>query len=228
MGHSFVEFVTGDGQVIYFDPWTKDDGNPAAEITLDQIDRADLVLVSHDHMDHIGSAAAICQKTGALLGGAVQTVARLQAEGLSSDLVANFGAGYMVGGGVDLDWATVTSTPANHSSDTACALGHIVQINDGTTIYHAGDTSIFGDMKLWADMYPLDLACLPIGGIFTMDAKQASKAAGMMKPAMVLPIHYASFPIIAQSPQQFADLTLTEAPETKVLTPKVGESVILG
>ncbi len=228
LGHSFVEFTTADNKVIYFDPWTKDDGNPGAEITLDQIERADLVLISHDHSDHVASAAAICEKTGALLGGAVQTVARLQAEGLSTERVVNFGAGYMVGGGVDLDWVRVTATPAKHSSDTACALGHIVQAADGTTIYHAGDTSIFGDMKLWAEMFPLDLACLPMGGIFTMDARQASMAAAMLKPAMALPIHYASFPFVAQSPAEFANLTAEQAPQVKVLTPQVGESVVLG
>ena len=227
LGHSFVEFTTADNKIIYFDPWTKEDGNPATGTTLDEIERADLVLVSHDHLDHVASAMSICDKTGALLGGAVQTVARLQAEGLASERVVNFGAGYMVGGGVNLDWVTVTAIPAMHSSDTACALGHIVQAQDGTTLYHAGDTSIFGDMKLWAESYPLDLACLPIGGVFTMDAGQASLAAAMLKPDLVLPIHYASFPIVAQSPGEFVDLTAKRAPEVRVLTPEVGEAVVL-
>ena len=76
LGHSFVEFTTADDKVILFDPWTKDDGNPACPIGNDDIERADLVLVSHDHFDHVGSAAAICSKTGALFGGPVQTVQR--------------------------------------------------------------------------------------------------------------------------------------------------------
>ncbi|MEJ5375162.1 MAG: metal-dependent hydrolase [bacterium] len=227
LGHAFVEFTTADGKVILFDPWTKDDGNPGAKITLEEIQRADLVLVSHDHFDHVASASAICKKTGAFLGGPVQTVKRLISEGLDEQKVVNFGFGYMVGGGVNFDWIRVISTPAMHSSDTACALGTIVQTPDGTTLYHAGDTSLFGDMELWARLYPLDLAIVPIGGVFTMDALQASEAVRLLRPQMVMPIHYKSFPIIAQSPQEFVALCRQKAPEVKVLTPEAGEVVSL-
>lgn len=227
LGHSFVEFTTADDKVILFDPWTKDDGNPAAAVNLADIARADLVLVSHDHFDHIASAVAVCQKTGALLGGGVQTVARLQAEGFDKDQVANFGAGYMVGGGVKLDWVTVTATQALHSSDTACALGHIVKAADGTCLYHAGDTGLFGDMELLGRLYPMDIACLPIGGTFTMDAFQAGHAAAMLKAAAVLPIHFGSFPIIAQTAEEFVALAAQEAPEVKVLVVAPGERMEL-
>lgn len=139
----------------------------------------------------------------------------------------NFGFGYMVGGGVSFDWIKVVSTPAMHSSDTACALGTIVQAPDGTTLYHAGDTSLFGDMELWGRLYPLDLAIVPIGGVFTMDALQASEAVKLLKPRMAMPIHYKSFPIIAQSAEDFVGLCSKKAPEVKVLTPQVGESLYL-
>lgn len=228
LGHSFVEFTTATGKVILFDPWTNDDGNPGASVTLDQIEKADLVLISHDHGDHLGSAVAICKKTGAMLGGGVQTVGRLQAEGFETKQVVNFGAGYMVGGGVELDGIRVIATHAMHSSDSACALGHIVLAPDGTCIYHAGDTGIFGDMELLGKLYPMDVACLPMGGVFTMDAFQASHAAGLLKPAMVLPIHYGTFPFIAQTPDELVALTTKNAPGVKVLTPKVGETVVLG
>jgi L-ascorbate metabolism protein UlaG (beta-lactamase superfamily) len=222
-----VEFTTGDGKVILFDPWSKDGGNPSCQLTVDEIDKADLVLVSHDHFDHLGSAVPICNKTGALLGGPVQTVRRLQEEGFSNEQVVNFGSGYMVGGGVSLDWVKVTSTPAFHSSDTACAVGTIVQAADGTTVYHAGDTSLFGDMELWGQVYPMDLAIVPIGGVFTMDALQASEAVRLMKPKFAMPIHYMSFPIIAQSAEEFIDLCERKAPDTKVIAPAVGEVVEL-
>ena len=103
LGHAFVEFSTEDGKVVLFDPWTKDDGNPACPIGTEKIERADLVLVSHDHFDHIGSAVAICKKTGALLGGPVQTMKSLIAEGFNEEQVVNFGSSYMDGGGVQLD-----------------------------------------------------------------------------------------------------------------------------
>jgi len=225
LGHAFVEYTTSDGKVILFDPWTKDDGNPSCPIGLEGIERADLVLVSHDHFDHIGSAAAICKKTGALLGGPVQSVKRLVGEGLKEDQVVNFGFGYMVGGGVSLDWVNVVSTPAFHSSDTACAIGNIVIAADGTTLYHAGDTSVFGDMELFGRLYPMDVAILPIGGVFTMDAYQAGEAVKMIRPKQVLPIHYASFPIIAQTPDDFVRQCKEKAPGVKVLTPAPGETI---
>ncbi|MFH1480981.1 MAG: metal-dependent hydrolase, partial [Pseudomonadota bacterium] len=212
LGHAFVEFKTADGKVILFDPWTKDDGNPASPFGLNDIEKADLVLVSHDHFDHIASATAICKKTGALLGGPVQSVKRLVAEGLSVEQIVNFGSGYMVGGGVELDWVKVVSTPAFHSSDTACAVGTIVKTADGTTLYHAGDTSLFGDMALFGRLYPMDVAILPIGGVFTMDAYQASEAVKMINPKWVVPIHYASFPIIAKTADEFIKLCREKAP----------------
>jgi L-ascorbate metabolism protein UlaG (beta-lactamase superfamily) len=227
LGHAFVEFTTSEGKVVLFDPWTKEDGNPGTEMTLDDIEKADLVLVSHDHFDHVASAVKICQKTGAFLGGPVQTVKRLISEGFDEQKVVNFGFGYMVGGGVKFDWIQVVSTPAMHSSDTACAIGTIVRTPDGTTLYHAGDTSIFGDMELWGKLYPLDLALVPIGGVFTMDAYQAAEAVRLLNPKMAIPIHYASFPIIAKSADEFLALCKEKAPHVRALAPKVGESVAL-
>jgi L-ascorbate metabolism protein UlaG (beta-lactamase superfamily) len=225
LGHAFVEFTAADGKVILFDPWTKDDGNPACPIDKEEIERADLVLVSHDHFDHVASAVEICKKTGAFLGGPVQTMRRLTDEGFSADQVVNFGYGYMVGGGVEFDWVKVISTPAFHSSDTACALGTIVKTSDGTTVYHAGDTCLFGDMELYGRLYPLDTAFLPIGGIFTMDAYQASQAAKLLNPKVVIPIHYASFPIVASSADEFIRLCKERAPAVDVIAPSVGDTL---
>ena len=223
LGHAFVEFTTADDRVVLFDPWTKDDGNPACPVGTDDISRADLVLVSHDHFDHIGSAAAICKKTGALLGGPVQTVKRLIEEGLDEKQVVNFGFGYMVGGGVELDWLRVVATPAFHSSDTACALGNIAIAKDGTTVYHAGDTSIFSEMDLFGRLYPMDLAIVPVGGVFTMDGYQAAEAVKMLQPQKAMPMHYASFPIIAPTADDFIRHCGEKAPNVTVAAPAAGE-----
>ena len=225
LGHAFVEFTTGDGKVVLFDPWTKDDGNPGCPVGTDEIEKGDLVLLSHDHFDHVGSAVAVCTKTGAFMGGPVQTLRRLQEEGFDSEKVVNFGSGYMVGGGVEFDWIRVVSTPAFHSSDTACALGNIVIAADGTTVYHAGDTCVFSDMALFARLYPIDVAILPIGGIFTMDAQQASEAVKMIQPKLVIPIHYASFPIIAKTADEFIEACREKAPNVKVAAIAAGESI---
>lgn len=227
LGHSFVEFTTADDKVVLFDPWTKEVGNPGCPVTTEEIQRADLVLISHDHFDHVGSAVAICNKTGALLGGPVQTVKRLISEGFDAKQVVNFGSGYMVGGGFQLDWIKVVSTPAFHSSDTACALGHIAQASDGTTLYHAGDTSLSSEMAIYGRLYPLDLAIVPIGGVFTMDAYQAAEAVKMLGPRKAMPIHYASFPIIAKTADEFIKLCGQKVPSVKIIAPAAGESVAI-
>jgi L-ascorbate metabolism protein UlaG (beta-lactamase superfamily) len=183
------------------------------------------VLFSHDHADHAASAVAICKKTGAFLGGPVQSVGKFVADGFNKEQVVNFGMGYMVGGGVEFDWVKVVSTPAFHSSETACPLGTIVKASDGTTVYHAGDTCLFGDMELYGKLYPMDVALLPIGGVFTMDSDQASEAVRLINPKIALPIHYASFPIVAQSASDFIKQCGEKAPGVRVIAPAVGESV---
>ncbi len=227
LGHSFVEFTTSDDKVILFDPWTKDDGNPVCPVETGEIERADLVLVSHDHFDHTGSAVSICKKTGALLGGAVQTVGRMIKEGFNSSQVVNSGAGYMVGGGVELGWVRVVATPAFHSSDTACPLGAIVIAADGTTIYHAGDTGLFGDMALYGRLYPLDVAIVPIGGVFTMDAYQASEAVMMLNPKIAIPMHYASFSVVTPTADRFVAMCAEKAPQVRVVPLAAGEKLSL-
>ena len=191
LGVAFIEFTTADGKVILFDPWTKTDGSPTCPLETSDIQKADLVLVSHDHLDHVGSAVSICKQTGAMLGGQVETVKRLiKEEGMPKEQIVNNGTGYIVGGGAELDWVRIISTPAIHTSNTSIPSGTIVITSDDTTIYHAGDTSITAEMEIFARLYPLDLAILPIFGIATMDGIQATEATRLMKPKQVMPIHF--------------------------------------
>jgi L-ascorbate metabolism protein UlaG (beta-lactamase superfamily) len=89
-------------------------------------------------------------------------------------------------------------TPAVHSSDSGVATGHIIKFPGGATIYHAGDTAIFSDMQIYGTLYPMDMALLPIGGEFTMDAVQAAESLRLLKPANAIPMHYATFPMLHQ------------------------------
>jgi len=98
-----------------------------------------------------------------------------------------------------------------------------VRASDGTTLYHAGDTCVFGDMELYGRLYPLDVAFVPIGGVFTMDAYQAAEAVKMLKPKVAVPIHYASFPIIAKSADEFLRQCEEKAPSVDVAVLSVGE-----
>lgn len=188
---AFVEYRTPDHKVILFDPWTKSDGNGLCPYENSEIKEADLILVSHDHHDHIGSASALTKQTGALLGGPDETMKRLiKEEGLLDEQIVNHGAGYLVGGGTELPWVKIITTPAHHTSRTSMPLGTIVILKDGTTIYHAGDTSITGEMEIFGRLYPIDLAILPIFGQATMDYIQAAEAVRLMKPKKVMPIHF--------------------------------------
>ena len=140
-----------------------------------------------------------------------------------------------IGGTLDLGETKITMVPAVHSSSIfheepfsieymGQAVGFIVEM-DGKRVYHAGDTAIFSDMKLWADLYPLDAAILPIGGIYTMDMRQAAMAAELLNVDQVVPIHYNTFPAIEITPQVFIELLKDSGRKAWFLEP--GEAFVL-
>jgi L-ascorbate metabolism protein UlaG (beta-lactamase superfamily) len=224
LGVAFIEFITRDDKVILFDPWTKTDGSPTCPLETADIHKADLVLISHDHFDHVASAAPICKNTGALLGGPDETMKRLMKdEGLDAAQIVNRGAGYIVGGGADLDWVKIIATPAHHTSNTSAPVGTIVQTQDGTTVYHAGDTSLTGEMEMYARLYPLDVAILPIYGIATMDALQATEALRLMKPRKAMPIHFDFCAAPDETLAGFLSLCRARVPEVEILLPVPGK-----
>ncbi|MFC1592692.1 MBL fold metallo-hydrolase [Candidatus Omnitrophota bacterium] len=114
--------------------------------------------------------------------------------------------GMNVSDSVTIDRITVTMTQAFHSSAIGTPAGYIIKLEDGTVIYHTGDTGIFDSMRLFGELYRIDLALLPIGSVFTMDAYQAAKALSLLKTEKVMPIHYRTFPILGQSADRFVDL----------------------
>lgn len=197
-GHSAFAITTPRHSIL-IDPWF--DGNPSAKVTSDTI-QADLVLVTHDHGDHVGQALEICKRTGASLGCIVELAAKLKAQGLPDKQVLN-GIGFNIGGTVAHEDVSVTMTQATHSCESGVPVGFIIRLEDGYTIYHAGDTGIFSSMALWGKLYKIDLALLPIGGTFTMDAAQAAMATMMLRARKVVPMHWGSFPVLAQNCDQF-------------------------
>jgi L-ascorbate metabolism protein UlaG (beta-lactamase superfamily) len=225
LGLAFVEFITAGDNVVFFDPWTKSKGNPSCPLEVEDIERADLVLASHDHEDHIGSAIPLCQKTGALMGGATETMWRLIEDGLSKEQVVNGGMGYLTGGGVDLGWCRVVATPAHHTSDTSCAVGHIVIAADGTTLYHVGDTSLTADLEVFARLYQVDVVLLPVGGGGTMDAFQAAEAVRMMQPKQVMPMHYEWNSNPQQALADFMRFCREKNPGIRIIKPVAGKYV---
>ena len=206
-GHSAFKISASDAQVI-IDPFFA----PSVGVTADTAGDADIVLVTHDHGDHVGDAVSLCRRTGALLGAIVGTAGRLAEEGVPTEQIMN-GIGFNMGGTVTHKGISVTMTQAFHTSDSGCPTGYIVRMPDGLTVYHSGDTCVFGDMALWGQLYHIDVALLPIGGVFTMDAPQAALACKLLGCKSVVPMHWGTFPVLAQNTKAFeAELAKLDLP----------------
>ncbi len=201
LGHSAFS-IEEDGVCVVIDPFLE--GNPMASVSADELSSVDIVLVTHDHADHVGQAVEICKEHKAMLGCVVETAFRLMDEGVPQEQVLN-SIGFNMGGTVSHKGVEVTMIPAFHTSGSGLPAGFIVRMPSGKAIYHAGDTSIFGDMALWGTLYPMDVALLPIGGVFTMDARQAAHAARLLDTKSVIPMHYATFPALDSNSKAFEE-----------------------
>lgn len=148
---------------------------PASGVNAESLGPVDMVLVTHDHGDHVGDSVNICRKTGAMLGAIVGTADKLMGAGVPQAQILN-GIGFNMGGTMECKGIRATMTQAFHSSDSGAPAGYIIEMPDGLVVYHAGDTCIFSGMELWGQLYHIDVALLPIGGVFTMDARQAAMA----------------------------------------------------
>lgn len=225
-GHASFQITSADGKNILIDPWFE--GNPSCTTPLSDIGDIDYILVTHDHFDHVGQTADIAKSTKATVVGVVETMGKLQSEmDVPPEQVVNGGFGMNIGGTSDLGGIKVTLTQAFHSSDTGVACGFVVRLENGKTIYHAGDTGIFGTMATIGEMYPLDLALLPVGSCFTMDSHQAAHALTLLKPKAVIPMHYQTFPILEPDPDNFKKLAAEKAPDVEVVALNPGEEHVL-
>ncbi|MFA4837560.1 MAG: metal-dependent hydrolase [Dehalococcoidia bacterium] len=221
LAHSGFMITSPKGKIIFIDPWIE--GNSLCPVKMSDIKAADLVLVSHDHADHVGNAVDISKKTGAIVCAAPETARRFQQElGLPAQN-AVFGSGMNIGGSVEIKGITVTMTQACHSSATASPAGYVIKLEDGTVIYHSGDTGIFGSMQLLGEIHRIDLALLPIGGVYTMDPAQAAKALKLLNAKVAIPMHYKTWPFLEQNGSRFVELAKKEAPKTKVVVLDPGE-----
>jgi L-ascorbate metabolism protein UlaG (beta-lactamase superfamily) len=223
LSHSFFRVETSKGKVIFIDPWITN--NPLCPVKLEDINKADLVLVTHDHFDHSANVADIANKTGATVVGCPETVGKLKTgQGLPEGQVVFWGIGMNIGGTAKVGDISITMTQALHSSETGVPTGYIVKLEDGTTIYHAGDTGIFSSMKLLGELYNIDIALLPIGSCFTMDPVQAAHAVKLIKPKKVIPMHYRTFPILEQDASRFVSLAKEKTPEVEIIVLAPGEA----
>jgi L-ascorbate metabolism protein UlaG (beta-lactamase superfamily) len=230
-GHSVYEVRTPGGKVILFDPFF---ANPMSPRTADSIDRCDVLLVTHGHDDHMGNAVAL----GSRLRPAWPCIhemslwlARRVAGGADAVIGMN------KGGTVEVAGIKVTMVHADHSAgdwhpggETTLYLGEpvgfVVEVENGFRFYFAGDTALFGDMRLIRDLYQPELAVLPIGGHFTMGPRDAALAVELLGVKHVIPIHYGTYPKLAGTPDQLrAELGARGLNDVQVHAPSPGGTI---
>ena len=217
LGHAAFKLREGDLSILV-DPFFTSE----AMAKLAEEDGVDLILITHDHEDHTGSVAEIVSRTRAQVGCVVGTDVHLVEMGVPRANILH--GGFNMGGTITFKGCQVTMTPAVHTSQTGTPAGYIVRMPDGITIYHAGDTCVFSDMALWGKMFPIDVALLPTGGHYTMDARQAVLACSLLQCKKVVPMHWGTFPILAQDMSEFKKLLRGDLTDCDCLILNHGES----
>lgn len=220
-GHSVV-LVQTDTHTILFDPYISE--NPACDLDHETIN-PDVILLTHGHNDHVGDTIAIAKRTNALVVAPNELAVYLEGKGLKTHPMN-------LGGAHAFEFGTVKYTHAFHSSSFqeedgtviyAGMPGGILLTIDEQTIYHVGDTGLFTDLKMIGDQNDIDLAFVPIGDNFTMGPEDAVIACDWIQADRVVPVHYNTFPVIEQDPDEFAKKVKTG----KAIPLKIGESINL-
>jgi L-ascorbate metabolism protein UlaG (beta-lactamase superfamily) len=229
-GHACVELQTPGGVTVLFDPWFD---NPSSPRKPESVDRCDVMLVSHGHFDHMTNALPIASRTRPAWPAIHELSLWLSSVYPAPDDVI----GMNKGGTVDVRGLKVTMTSADHSAgdwngDAGVPLylgepaGFVVEVEDGTRIYFAGDTNLFGDMRYIRELYAPDVAILPIGGHFTMGPRDAAIAVELLGASEVLGIHHGTFPILAGTPARLeAELAARALKDVRVHALEPGQSV---
>jgi L-ascorbate metabolism protein UlaG (beta-lactamase superfamily) len=223
LGHATFILLTPGGKRIVTDPWLE--GNPACPADRKRIDKADVILLSHGHSDHSGDVVAVARATGAPVVTINELRLWLEQKGLQKVEGLNFGGTVSVAG------LEITLVPAVHTSSVVEngvivylgePAGFIVKLETGQRIYFAGDTALFGDMRLIGELYSPEIAFLPIGDYYTMGPDAAARACTMLGVRQVVPMHFGTFPILTGRPERLRHLV--EPHGIDVLELKPGET----
>jgi L-ascorbate metabolism protein UlaG (beta-lactamase superfamily) len=223
LGHATFRIQTPKGKIILIDPWVM--GNPACPANEKEVKAVDVMLCTHGHGDHIGDAVEIAKKHNPKVVGIPELCGWLGKKGVKQLAEMN------KGGTQQVDDIKVTMVHADHScgiqdgdiyvyGGEAC--GYVIEFENGLKIYHAGDTNVFGDMAIIRELYAPDIAMLPIGDHYTMGPREAAYACNLLKPTAVIPMHFATFPVLTGRPADLSKLV----DGVKVVEMKPGETIV--
>ncbi len=222
LGHSAFHIETTHKKDILIDPWLD---NPQAPKKVD-LPTPDLLLITHAHGDHLGNALQLCSSSSTEVVAIHEIQQYLLAKGLPNVTGMNIGGSYVTKG------IKVTMVQAMHSSSIqegneiiygGDAAGFVLTLEDGTTVYHAGDTGIFGDMALIGELYAPSVAILPIGNHYVMGPREAAYATKLIGPKVVIPMHYGSFPVLTGTVDEFKQELAALGVEVRVAELSPGE-----
>lgn len=226
LGHATFLVTTPGAKRLIVDPWVAT--NPACPASARQVGPLDLMLITHGHGDHTSDAVSLARSTGCRVIAPHEIAVWLQHKGLQQV------TGMNPGGTIHALGLQITMVPAVHSSSveddgqlryTGIATGYVVKFEDGVTVYFAGDTTVFGDMRLIAELYEPSVAVLPIGDLYTMGPREAAKACELLNVRRVIPMHYGTFPALTGTPEALRQLV---GGTVDVVESKPGDVVELG
>ena len=220
LGHGTFLLTSPGGKRVLIDPWLED--NPACPAEWKRVRAADLILVTHGHRDHVGDAAQVARDTGAPVVAMVELCQWLEAQGLRQLHPMN------KGGTLTLESIAISMVPAEHSSGLTVdghamylgePAGFVLRFEDSLTVYFAGDTAVFGDMRLIRELHAPEIAFLPIGDRFTMGPAGAALACELLGVRQVVPMHFGTFPMLTGTPDQLRKLVEPKGVEVLELRP---------